>query len=250
MHTTAILAATLLSILLLPPTPLNAETVAHNLPPKMVVGSLVDLPKPDQAFLLNPLKFDPDWPPEVTNWKFETHGTYSHDFTLFRAPGVPDELGIFTYPKNMRCIIRGVKQRSTHNLGERPINWLGKAMSWRLNDSRDLVAMLNFTTTMPAASKDSGPAACVAIYSINERNRMVASMSVPMTEKTTKLRLAKHTSYNRLNIIWEGHKQKRGFTIPDHMPLRVVIGVAAYGKGEPVDARVEIAPCGQLGELP
>jgi hypothetical protein len=202
-----------------------------------------------QAYLMKPLEFDKDWPPEVSTWKFEGTGNYSHDFSLYNLPGQPDELGIFAFPKTMRAYVRGTKKASTVNYENKAVTWLGKAMSWRLNDSRDLVCKVLFNTKRPALKEDSGPAACVAVYSINEGNRLIASMSVPMLSEVTQIRMAKHYSYNRMNIVWEGSKRKRGFTIPDHMPMRVVVGIAGFSAGEEVDATVEIVPCGPLGDM-
>jgi len=211
--------------------------------------ALNDLSPVVQAYLMKPMEYDKDWPPEVTKWKFEGTGNYSHDFSIFNAPGMPDELGMFAFAKTMRAYVRGTKKNSTVNFNNQAITWLGKAMSWRLNDSRDLVCRVVFTTKRPALNENAGPAACVAVYSVTENNRLIASMSVPMLTETTAVRMAKHYSYNRMNIFWEGTKRKRGFTIPDHMPLRVVVGVAAFAPGEEVEATVEIQPCGQLGDM-
>ena len=211
--------------------------------------ALNDLAPTIQAFLLKPLEYDKDWPPEITKWKYEGSGNYSHDFSLYNLAGMPDEFGIFAFPKTMRAYLRGTKKGSTVNFENQAITWLGKAMSWRLTDSRDLVCKLVFSTKKPALKQDAGPAACVAVYSISENNRLIASMSVPMLSETTQMRLAKHFSFNRLNIVWEGTKRKRGFTIPDHLPIRVVVGVAGFAPGEEVDATIEILPCGPLGDM-
>ena len=74
-------------------------------------------------------------------------------------------------------------------------------------------------------------------------------MSVPMLAEATEVRMAKHVSYNRMNIVWEGTKRKRGFTIPDHVPIRVITGIAGFAPGEEVDATIEIVPCGPLGDM-
>lgn len=211
--------------------------------------TLNDLPAAVQATLMKPLSFDKDWPPEITKWKYERTGNYSHDFSLFNLPGQPDELGIFAYPKTMRAYVRGTKKDGPRNYDGRTVTWLGKAMSWRLTDSRDLVCKVVVTTRRPALKEDSGPAACVAVYSVSEGNRLIASMSVPMLAETTEIRMAKHFSYNRMNIVWEGSKRKRGFTIPDHMPMRVVVGVACFAAGEEAEALIEIVPCGPLGDM-
>lgn len=211
--------------------------------------TLNDLPPAVQAALLKPLEYDKDWPPEIVKWKFEGTGNYSHDFSLYNLPGQPDELGLFACPKTLRACVRGTKKASTVNFDGKAVTWLGKAMSWRLNDSRDLVCKVVFSTKRPALKENAGPAACVAVYSLSENNRLIASLSVPLAGEVTSLRLAKHFSYNRLNIVWEDGKRKRGFTIPDHTPLRVVVGVAAFAPGETVDALIEIAPCGPLGDM-
>ena len=211
--------------------------------------ALNDLAPAVQAYLLKPLEFDKNWPPEITKWKFEGTGSYSHDFSLYNQAGMPDELGIFAFPKTMRAYVRGTKKNSTVNFNNQAITWLGKAMSWQLTDSRDLVCKVVFTTKKPALKEDSGPAACVAVYSTSENNRLIAAMSVPMLSETTSLRIAKHYSYNRLNIVWDGAKRKRGYTIPDHLPLRVVLGVACFAPGEEAEATVEVAPCGPLGDM-
>ncbi len=211
--------------------------------------AITDLTPAVQAFLMRPLEFDKDWPPEITKWKFEGSGNYSHDFSLYNLAGQPDELGIFAFPKTMRAYVRGTKKASTVNYDNKAVTWLGKAMAWRLNDSRDLVCKVVFRTKKPALKEDSGPAACVAVYSVTEDNRLIASMSVPMLTEETQVRMAKHFSYNRLNIVWEGVKRKRGFTVPDHMPLRVVVGIAGFAPGEEVDATIEIVPCGPLGDM-
>jgi hypothetical protein len=210
--------------------------------------ALTDLSPVLQAFLVKPLEYDKKWPPEITQWKFEGTGNYSHDFSLYNQAGLPDEFGIFAYAKTLRAYVRGTKKASTVNFNNQAITWLGKAMAWRLNDSRDLVCKVVFTTKRPALKEDAGPAACVAVYSVSENNRLIASMSVPMLEESTQVRMAKHYSYNRLNIFWEGTQRKRGFTIPDHVPLRVVVGIVGFAPGEEADATIEILPCGQLGD--
>jgi len=211
--------------------------------------TLDDLNPVVQAFLMKPLEYDKQWPPEVTKWKFEGSGNYSHDFSLYNQPGQPDELGIFAHPKTMRAYVRGTIKYSTVNFDNKALSWMGKAMSWQLSDSRDLVCKVVFRTKKPALKENGGPAACVAVYSIAENNRLIASMSVPMLSEETGVRMAKHYSYNRLNIVWEGTKRKRGFTIPDHMPIRVVVGIAGFAPGEEVDATIEILPCGQVGDM-
>jgi len=211
--------------------------------------SITDLSPAIQAFLMRPLEYDKDWPPEITKWKFEGSGNYSHDFSLYNAAGMPDELGIFAFPKTMRAYVRGTKKASTVNFDNKAVTWLGKAMSWRLTDSRDVVCKIIFRTKKPALKEDSGPAGCIAVYSIDEGNRLIASMSVPMLTEETQVRMAKHFSYNRLNLVWEGTKRKRGFTIPDHVPIRVVAGIAGFAPGEEVDATIEIVPCGPLGDM-
>lgn len=239
---------------LIPPAPdvANLKERAEAAPAgtrNLAALTLNDLPAALQAFLMKPLEYDKDWPPEITKWKFEGTGNYSHDFSLYNLPGQPDELGIFAFPKTMRAYVRGTKKSSTVNFDNKAVTWLGKAMAWRLNDSRDLVCKVLFNTKRPALKEDSGPAACVAVYSVSENNRLIASMSVPMLSETTQVRMAKHYSYNRMNIVWEGTKRKRGFTIPDHLPMRVVVGIAGFAPGEEVDATIEIAPCGPLGDM-
>lgn len=211
--------------------------------------SLVDLPPVIQAYLMQPLEYDKDWPPEITKWRYEGSGNYAHDFSLYNQPAQPDELGIFAYPKTMRAYVRGTVRHSTVNFDNKAISWLGKGMAWRLNDSRDLVCKIIYRTKRPSLKEDNGPAACVAVYSIDESDRLIASMSVPMLEEETQVRIAKHYSYNRLNIVWEGSKRKRGFTIPNHMPMRVVVGIVGYAPGEEIDATIEIVPCGPLGDM-
>lgn len=222
---------------------------APTTPRNLSALSLNDLHPVVQAFLLKPLEYDKDWPPEITKWKFEGSGNYAHDFSLYNMPGQPDELGIFAYGKTLRAYVRGTIKYSTLNFDNKAISWMGKGMAWRLTDSRDLVCKVVFRTKKPALKEDSGPAACVAVYSASENNRVIASMSVPMLEEETEMRMAKHYSYNRMNIAWGGTKRKRGFTVPDHMPLRVVVGIVGFAPGEEVDATIEILPCGQVGDL-
>ena len=145
--------------------------------------------------------------------------------------------------------MRGTIKYSTVNFDNKALSWMGKAMSWKLADSRDLVCKVVYRTKKPALKEEGGPAACVAVYSISENNRLIASMSVPMLAEETVLRMAKHYSYNRLNIVWDGTKRKRGFTIPDHMPMRVAVGIAGFAPGEEVDATIEVLPCGQVGDM-
>ena len=215
----------------------------------LAANAINELQPTIQAFLMKPFEYDKDWPPEVTKWTYEDTGNYSHDFALYKQPGQPDELGIFAYPKTMRAYVRGTVKRGTVNFDNKALNWMGKAAAWKLQDSRDLVCRVVFRTKRPALSESGGPAACVAVYSISENNRLIASMSVPMLSEETSLRVAKHYSYNRMNIVWDGTKRKRGFTIPDHMPMRVVVGVAGFAAGEEIDATIEILPCPQVGDM-
>jgi len=218
-------------------------------PRNLTALALNELAPAIQAFLLKPLDYDREWPPEITKWSYEGTGNYAHDFALYKQPGQPDELGIFAYPKTLRAYVRGTINYSTKNFDNKALSWMGKAMSFRLNDSRDLACKVVFRTQRPALSEAGGPAGCVAVYSIDEGNRLIASMSVPMLSEVTALRMAKHYSYNRMNIVWDGTKRKRGFTIPDHMPMRVVAGIAGFAPGEQVDATIEVLPCGPLGDM-
>lgn len=211
--------------------------------------ALNDLAPAVQAFLMKPVEYDKDWPPPVTKWTYEGTGNYSHDFALYKQPGQPDELGIFAYPKTLRAYVRGTIRSGVVNFDNKVVNWKGKAMSWMLKDSRDLVCQVVFTTKRPALSEAGGPAGCVAVYSTTENNRLIASMSVPMLTEQTSLRMARHYSYNRMNIVWEGSKRKRGFTIPDHMPMRVVAGIAGFAPGEQIDATIEIKDCPEVGDM-
>ena len=210
---------------------------------------LTQLPPDIQMLVTKPLQYDKDWPPEITKWKYEGSGDYSHDFSLYRAHGLPSELGIFVAPKTMRAYVSGTKQAAPVNIDGQVVTWMGKAMSWMLTDSRDLVSKVVFTTKRPAVKADTGPAACVAVYSTSENNKLIASMSVPLLTEVTELRLLKQTSYNRLTIAWIGEKRRRGFTIPDHTPLRVVIGVNCYHPGEETATLIEIDTCPQVGEM-
>ncbi len=244
-----------LEIRLMPPVP-DLSAVKERLdaapasgPRNLTARALNELPPAIQAFLMKPLEYDKEWPPEITKWSYEDTGNYAHDFSLYKMPGQPDELGIFAYPKTLRAYVRGTIKYSTVNFDNKALSWMGKGMSFRLNDSRDLACKVIFRTQRPALSEATGPAACVAVYSINENNRLIASMSVPMLSEETALRMAKHYSYNRMNIAWDGTKRKRGFTIPDHMPMRVLVGIVGFGPGEQVDATIEILPCGPLGDL-
>ena len=205
------------------------------------------LPMSIQQALTKPMDpFNKDWPPEITTWAFDNSGNYAHDFSLYRVPGVPDELGIFVYAKTMRAYVRGTKKNSTVQVNGQAVTWLGKGMSWNVKDSRDLVFKAVYTTQHPALSAEAGPAACVAIYSSSENDKLLGAMSVPMTKEITELKVTKHYSYNRVNISWEGEKRRRGFTIPNNMPIRVVIGVVAFNPGEEVEALMEIRACPQV----
>ncbi|MCL1920435.1 MAG: hypothetical protein FWG50_05045 [Kiritimatiellaeota bacterium] len=238
---------------LMPPVPdvanlkERAEAPADTRAPagQLFIGQL---PPDVQVKITKPLQFDKDWPPEITKWKHEGHGDYSHDFSLYRAHGLPSELGIFVSPKTMRAYVSGTKRAQAVTIDGNVVTWMGKAMSWTLADSRDLVCKAVFTTKRPAVSKDTGPAGCVAVYTTTD-NKLIASMSVPLIAEVTELRIIKQMSYNRLNISWVGAKTRRGFTIPDHTPLRVVIGVNCYHPGEETATLIEIDTCPQAGDM-
>lgn len=211
------------------------------LTPKTLITSLP--PAVQQALTAPVEKYDPEWPPEIFKWKYESAGNYSHDFSVY-GPKVPDELGILPYPKTLRAYVAGVRAAASGDLGGgRQTRWIGKAVAWRVADSRDLTAKIFYTTRHPALNETVGPAACVAIYSINEGDRLLASMCVPMLEERTEVRVQKVPDYNRLGISWKGAKRKRGFTIPDHTPLRVVAGVVSFAPGEEIDAVIELHSC-------
>ncbi|HRR32581.1 MAG TPA: hypothetical protein P5026_00630 [Kiritimatiellia bacterium] len=252
---TRALQETGLTIRLMPPVP-DVAAIKERLdaapaggPRNLTALSLHELSPAIQAFLMKPLEYDKEWPPEITKWSYEGTGNYAHDFALYKQPGQPDELGIFAYPKTLRAYVRGTIKYSTMNFDNKALNWMGKAMSFKLKDSRDLACKVVFRTKRPALSETTGPAACVAVYSIDEGNRLIASMSVPMLSEETALRMAKHYSYNRMNIVWDGTQRKRGFTIPDHLPMRVVAGIVGFAPGEQVEATIEILPCGPLGDM-
>lgn len=209
---------------------------------------LTELPPAVQSFLRTPLEYDHDWPPEITKWKFEGFGNYAHDFSYYRLGGLPAELGMYAYPKTLRGYVRGTILAQNRNYKGQHLEWVGKAMSWRLEDSRDLVCRVAFRTRKPSTGETTGPAACVAVYSIDEGDKLIASLTTPMVKEETILFMAKHYSFNRMNIKWEGTKRKRGFTVPDHTPLRVAVGVVGHGKGEEIEATIEVLPSGNLEE--
>ena len=211
----------------------------------LATGDLTTLPPAVQAFLLKPLEYDKSWPPEIVNWRYEGTGPYSHDDHLYNLPGIPAELGIFAQPKTMKAYVRGIKRMTSEPRGNRMLAWTGRAVSWRLKDSCDIVCSIIFRTMRPALNESGGPAACVAVYDVSANNKLLASYTVPMLSKETELYVAKHYSYNRLTMKWVGSKKKRGFTIPDHTPLRVVVGVVGYAQGEEIEATIEILPARQ-----
>ena len=210
---------------------------------------LNQLPPDIQLRVTKPLHYDKDWPPAITKWKFDGTGDFSHDYSLYRVHGLPSELGIFASPTTMKAYVRGTKQAQSVTLPQGTVAWMGKGMAWMLNDSRDLVCKVTFTTKRTAVSQDVGPAGCVAVYSTSEDNKLIASMSVPLLTETTEMRIIKQMSYNRLNIGWVEGKRRRGFTIPNNMPMRVVIGVNCYHPGEEADTLIEIDTCPQAGDM-
>lgn len=211
--------------------------------------TIAQLPPDIQVRITKPLQYDKDWPPEIIKWKYEGFGNYSHDFSLYRAHGLPSELAMYVSEKTMRAYVRGTKQTEVVNIGDKSVRWMGKVMSWTLKDSRDLVCKVVFTTKRPAAGKETGPAGCVAIYNMAEDNKLIASMTIPLLAEVNEMRVIKQSSYNRLNISWVGAKFRKGFTIPDHTPLRVVVGVNCYFPGEETDTLIEIDTCPQVGDM-
>ncbi|MBP5322145.1 MAG: hypothetical protein J6334_14310 [Kiritimatiellae bacterium] len=209
---------------------------------------LTDLPPAIQAFLMKPMTYDPEWPPEVAKWKFEGKGNYAHDFSLYGKGGIPNELGIYAHPKNMRAYVTGTITGTARGYQGKNLEWVGKAAAWKLEDSRALVCRVIFRTRKPSTGETAGPAACVAVYNLMDKENPIASLTAPMVKEETVLYMAKHYSYNRLNIKWEGSKRKRGFTIPDHTPLRVVAGVVGHQRGEEITATIEIVPADQNDE--
>lgn len=198
-----------------------------------------------KAFLATPLEYDRDWPPEIVAWQYEGVGTYAHEIKRYFLPGFNDGLKMTVRPKNLRAYVYGTKGPCTFKSGGKTLSWTGRAASWRLKDSRDLVAMAVFRTDYPAASAEVGPAAAVAVYSINEDNKLLANFTVPMTAEETKLYIAKHYSLNKLQIKWVGTKRLRSFTIPDHTPLRLVLGIIGSKEGEKIAGTLEIQPTQQ-----
>ena len=209
---------------------------------------LTELPPTIQAFLMKPMEVDPEWPPEITKWAFEGKGNYAHDFSLYGKGGIPNELGIYANPKTMRAYVTGTITGSNRNYQGKQLEWVGKAAAWKLEDSRALVCRVIFRTRKPSTGETAGPAACVAVYNLMDKENPIASLTAPMVKEETVLYMAKHYSYNRLNIKWEGSKRKRGFTIPDHTPLRVVAGVVGHQRGEEITATIEIVPADQNDE--
>ena len=238
---------------LMPPVPDVANLKERAEAPAEASGdtgqlTLGQLPPDIQIQVTKPLQYDKDWPPEITKWKYEGFGNYSHDYSLYRVQDLPSELGMYAAPTAMKAYVRGIKRSGSVNIGDKTVTWMGKGMSWMLNDSQDLVCKVVFTTKRPAVNQETGPAGCVAVYSTSEDNKLIASMSVPLLTEVTELRLLKQFSYNRLSILWPAAKRRRGFTIPDHMPMRVVVGVNCFNLGEEADTLIEIDTCPQVEE--
>ena len=242
------------AFMLMPPAPDVANLKERAEAPKEVSKdphqlTIGQLPPDIQMRVTKPLQYNKNWPPEITKWKYEGFGSYSHDYSLYRAHGLPSELGMYVSPATMKAYVRGTKQKESVFFDDKTVRWMGKGMSWMLEDSRDLVCKVVFTTKRTAVSQDVGPAGCVAVYSTTENNKLIASMSVPLLKEVTELRMIKQMSYNRLQISWIDAKRRRGFTIPDHAPLRVVVGVNCYAPGEEADTLIEIDTCPQAGDL-
>lgn len=202
-----------------------------------------------KTFLNTPLEYDRDWPPEIVSWKYERTGSYVHEFKRFFTPGFKDGLNMRVNPATMRAFVYGTKKPAAFKFQGHVPSWTGRAAAWRLEDSRALVAMAVFRTDFPAKDEASAPAASVALYSIDEDDRLLANLTVPMLSKETQLYIAKHYSLNKLQIKWVGTKRLRSFTIPDHTPLRLVLGIIGNKEGERIAGTIEIQPTQQAQEF-
>ncbi|NLL84216.1 MAG: hypothetical protein GX230_08275 [Lentisphaerae bacterium] len=192
------------------------------------------LPEPVKKFLQQVPEYDKEWPPAFTEWVFEAVGGLSSDSWKFGSAVVSDSLKINAMPKGYRAYFHGA---AAVDSGEQ---WLGQGVVWRLRDSRQLVADVIFRSAVAGRDFKSAPRACVAVYTVAD-NKLIASAEVPLILAETKLRIMKHFSYNRLTLLCETAKIKRGFTIPDHLPLRLVLGVTACGSITPGDIAVTMA---------
>ena len=202
------------------------------------------LPAEVEAFLATPPAYDKEWPPEFTRWTFEAVCALSSDTWSFGSVRTPDTLAVRAQPKTWRAYFHGVPQAAVGDAV-----WNGKGVAWRLQDSRQLLADAVFATPQPGTGTKTVPRACIAVYTVAD-NKMIASIEVALTRPETRIRVMKHFSYNRLNLLCEDAKLKRGFTIPDHVPLRLVFGVTAAAEAEapakPVAVTLEIQEGGHL----
>ncbi len=220
-----------------PPPPLSdasapavsepAQQTAAAVPPEVVV------------FLNTATAYDKDWPPAFTKWAFESTGTLSSDAWLYASALIPDQLSVQASPKTWKAFFYGQTHGKSAPLAGKASVWNGKALSWRLQDSRAVLANAVFTSAHAYAEQATAPRACVAVYALAD-GKLIASIEAPLTHPTTTVRLMKHFSYNRLVLMWGNTGVKRGFTIPDHVPLRLVIGVTAAQPNEAVAVTLEL----------
>lgn len=196
-----------------------------------------------ETFLAQAPEYDKEWPPEFTHWRFEALGTLSSDTWAFGSLRTPDQLTARAQPQTWRAYFYGLPLAAA----EGDAVWNGKGMAWRLQDSRLLLADAIFATPHPGSETKTAPRACIAVYTIAD-NKMIASIEVALIQPETRIRVMKHFSYNRLNLLCESAKLKRGFTIPDHVPLRLVFGVTATAErtAKPVAVTLEIQEGGHL----
>ena len=202
------------------------------------------VPPEVETFLATSPEYDKEWPPEFTQWTFESVGALSSDTWAFDVASIPDTLAVRAQPKTWRAYFHGVPRAAAGDAV-----WNGKGVAWRLQDSRQLLADAVFATPQPGTGTKTAPRACIAVYTVAD-NKMIASIEVALTRPETRIRVMKHFSYNRLNLLCEDAKLKRGFTIPDHVPLRLVFGVTAAAEAEaparPVAVTLEIREGGHL----
>jgi len=203
------------------------------------------LPDAVARFLETPPVIDKDWPPDFTRWVFVSSGPLSSDAWLYAVAGIPDQLAVEAAPKTWKAYFHGRTDGQSATPGGKPAVWNGKAVCWRLQDSRALVANAVFKSARASSDPKTAPRACVAVHALAD-GKLLASIEVPLVNEETTVRLMKHFSYNRLTLLWLNTGVKRGFTIPDHVPLRLVIGVTAAAPNEEIAVTLEIQEGGHL----
>lgn len=170
----------------------------------------------------------PDW----AKWKYMGASRFARERTQLNHANIPEELQVRYIEKTGRGNFSGRCTVDSVMVGFALARWFGKALVWRVDDTRTLNATFVLTSRHLSAGEDHGPSVQLAVLANGVPLR---SINVNLQAAETTLRLVKDPNSARAALMWPRGSITETFELPATGEIGVLLGVTVRNPGELCD---------------